>query len=89
MFCSLCDHEPCQAIAFREVLEGELLVLDDWLNASKKCNHLYRTYVRAKCGILGHGVQVAIPDCMVAFFRTLVPSPDNVYTGHRDIDKEE
>ena len=48
MFCSLCDHEPYKAITFREVLEGELLVLDDWLDTSKKRNHLYRTYVRAK-----------------------------------------
>ena len=64
-------------------------MLDDWLDASKNRNHLYRTYVRAKHGILGRGVRVAIPDCVVAFIRTLVPSPDNVYTGHRDIDKEE
>ncbi len=89
MFCSLYDHEPCQAIAFCKVLEGELFVLDVLLDASKKRNHLFRTYVRAEHGILGRGVCVAIPDCVVAFIRTLVPSPNNVYTGHTDIDTEE
>lgn len=88
MFCSLCHHEPCKAITFRDVLEGELLVLGDSLDESKKRNHLYRTFVRAEHGILGCGVRVAIPDCVVALIRTLVPSPDNIYTGHRDADEE-
>ena len=63
-------------------------MLGDLLDASKKRNHLYRTFVRAKHGIMGRGVQVAIPDCVVAFIRTLVPSTDNVYTGHREVDEE-
>jgi len=70
------------------MLERELLVLDDLLDASKKCNHLYCTYVRAEYGILGRHVQIAIPDCIIAFIWTIVPSPDNVYTGNRDIDEE-
>jgi hypothetical protein len=56
MFCSLCHHEPCKAITFRDVLEGELLVLGDSLDESKKRDHLYRTFVRAEHGILGRGV---------------------------------
>lgn len=63
-------------------------MLGDSLDESKKRNHLYRTFVRAEHGILGRGVRVAIPDCVVALIRTLVPSPDNIYTGHRDADEE-
>ena len=63
-------------------------MLGDLLDESKKRNHLYRTFVRAEHGILGRGVRVAIPDCVVALIRTLVPSPDNIYTGHRDADEE-
>ena len=63
-------------------------MLGNSLDASKKRNHLYCTFVRAEHGILGRGVRVAIPDCVVAFIRTLVPTPDNVYTGHREVDEE-
>ncbi len=44
MFCSLCDREPCKAITFCNVLEVEVLVPDDSLDASKNGNHLYHTY---------------------------------------------
>jgi hypothetical protein len=70
------------------MLEGELSTLNDSLDLSKTCNHLYRTYVAAEHGILGHRVRIRIPACVVAFIRAIVPSPNNVYTGHRDVDDE-
>ena len=70
------------------MLEGELSTLNDSLEPSKQRNHLYRTYVAAEHGTLGHRVRIRIPDCVVAFIRAIVPSPNNVYTGHRDVDDE-
>ena len=72
---------------FGQMLEGELSVINECLDASKKRNHLYRKFVAAEHGVLGHCVCIRIPECVVAFIRSLVPSPDNRYTGNRDVDE--
>jgi hypothetical protein len=70
------------------MLEGELSVVNESLDASKKRNHLYRKFVAAEHGVLGHCVCIRIPECVVAFIRSLVPSPDNRYTGNCDVDED-
>ena len=88
MLCSLCNHDPCKAIVFGQMLEGELSVINVSLDTSKKRNQLYRTFIAAEHGILGHRVHISIPKCEVAFICCLIPSPDNRYTCHHDIDEE-
>jgi hypothetical protein len=70
------------------MLRGELSVINDSLNPSKKRNHLYCTFVATEHGRLGHRIHICIPECVIAFIRHLVPSHDNRYTGHRDIGEE-
>jgi hypothetical protein len=70
------------------MLEGELYVVKESLDPSKKRNNLYQKFVAAEHGILGDRVRIRIPDCVIAFIRSLVPSPDNCYTGHRDVDED-
>ena len=88
MLCSLCNHDPCTAIVFGQILEGELSVINDSLDVSKKWNHLYHTFVAAEHRILRYRVCIHILKCVVAFICSLIPSPDNHYTGHHDIDVE-
>jgi len=70
------------------MLEAELSVINQSLDTSKKRNHLYHKFVAAEQGFLGHCVCIRIPDCIIAFIRSLIPSPDNCYTGHRGVDED-
>ncbi len=69
---SLCNHDPCKVIVFGQMLEGELSVINESLDASKKRNHLYRKFVAAEHGVLGHRVRIRIPECVIAFICGLV-----------------
>ena len=53
---------------------------------AKKRNHLYRCFVFGEYGMLGHHNRIRIPDCVVAFIRSICPDPQNNYTGHHDVD---
>ena len=88
MLCSICKHDPCKAILYRDFLTGELSVINDSLSNSKKRNHLYRCFVFGEHGTLGRCNRVRIPECVVAFIRSICPDPENSYTGHRDIDED-
>ena len=73
---------------FGQMIEGELSVVNESLNVSKKRNHLYRKFVAAEHGVLGHCVCIRIHECIIAFICSLVPSPDSRYTGHRDVNED-
>ena len=70
------------------MLEGELSVINESLDAPNKRNHLYRKFVAAEHGVLVHRVCICIPKCVIAFIWGLVPSPANCYTGHCDVDED-
>jgi hypothetical protein len=84
----MCKHDPCKVIQYKDAIEGELSTLSDSLDNSKKRNHLYRCFVFGEYGALGRHNWIRIPDCVVAFIRSVCPNPQNLYTGHRDVDEE-
>jgi hypothetical protein len=88
MYCPTCHHNPCKAVLYKDMLEGELSTLLDSLDNSKKRNHLYRCFVFGEHGTLGRRVRIRIPECVVEFIRSICPDPNNNYTGHRDIDED-
>ena len=67
MRCKGCGQLECVLEAHRDLLLGELLTLDSSLNESKRRNHLYRSFVSAEYGPLGHHNRVKIPDCVVDY----------------------
>ena len=71
MLCSLYNHNPCKAVVYKVILEGELTAINDSLNESKKRNHLYHCFVVAEHGSLGHHVHICIPKYNIAFIRNL------------------
>jgi hypothetical protein len=85
MRCKGCGQLECVLEAHRDLLSGELSTLDTSLNESKRRNHLYRSFVSAEYGPLGHHNRVKIPDCVVEYIRSICPSPDGSYTGFRDV----
>ena len=86
MFCPHCGHNPCKAVFYKDVLADELTALSSSLDNSKKRNHLYCCYVATEHGSLGCCICICIPECIIAFICNLVPSLDNKYTGHCDVD---
>ena len=85
MHCKGCGQLECVLEAHRDLLLGELSTLDSSLNESKRRNHLYRSFVSAEYGPLGHHNRVKIPDCIVDYIQSICPSPDGAYTGFRDV----
>jgi hypothetical protein len=67
MFSPLCNNDPCKALLYKDVLEGELSVLSKSLNNSKKRNHLYC------CFSVGEHEFSTIM-CMSSFLSILSPS---------------
>ena len=63
-------------------LEGKLSVLADSLESGKSRNYLYRCFVQAEYGILGSGIYIHIPVCVVDFIHTICTSTDGSYTGY-------
>ena len=45
---------------------------------------LYRTYIRAVYGVLGHRQRMVTPVCVRDFIRALFPDPAGNYMGHKD-----
>jgi hypothetical protein len=75
-----CLCETCLVEDHKESLLRELGAIDDTLDASKKQNHLYRSFVRSEYGQLGARTHLKIPDCDVSFIRSICPSADGNYS---------
>ena len=82
MVCPHCNHDPCTVELYKVTLKGEISVLVDSLDRSKKWNHLYRCFVQAEYGMLSHCIHLHISVCIVYFICTICPSTDGSYTGH-------
>ena len=83
MPCPSCGRVICLVFGHKERLLGELDSIDVTLNASKKRNHLYPSFVMSEYGKLGACNRVQIPDCIVSYIRSICPSSDGQYTGYR------
>ena len=84
MYCNHCDNDPCHREVYEQMLRSEGDVLDANVPPNTARRMLYRSYVRAIHGILGHGNRVRVPPCVRGLVRDLFPDPDGAYMGHKD-----
>ena len=84
MHCNHCDSDPCHREAYEQMLRGEGDILDANLPPNTARRMLYRSYVRAVHGLLGHGNRVRVPPCVRVLIRDIFPDPNGAYMGHKD-----
>jgi hypothetical protein len=84
MYCNHCDNDPCHREVYEQMLRSEGDVLDANFPPNTARRMLYRSYVRAIHGILGHGNRVRVPPCVRGLIRDIFPDPDGAYMGHKD-----
>lgn len=84
MSCKHCNHNPCHAIEFDEMLRSAFGAFPEDTPANVARRLLYSTYVRAVHGFLGRNVRVEVPSCVLGLVREISPDLAGEYMGHKN-----
>ena len=95
-FCVLCGRDPCvwdidkstvtelfNARYLGVKVEGSLLERKQ--AQAQRRYYLYRAYTMSIYGVLGRGVRIRHPQCLVDGINNLAPDPGDNYIGHVDV----
>ena len=93
-FCVLCGRDPC-------VWDSDKSTVTDLSNArylgvkvalverkqaqAARRFYLYQAYTMTIYGVLGKGVRIRHPQCLVDGINNLAPNPGDNYIGHVDV----
>ena len=86
-FCEYCRERHCDRMNFWGELasEYEKMYRDNRRSNNRKRKYIYCAFVMHKHGILGYGMRVRIPTCILKYCRDMFPPPAGQGTmGHRD-----
>ena len=95
-FCVMCGRDPCVWDIDKSTVtdlfntrylgvkvEGSLVERKQ-AQAARRF-YLYRAYTMTIYGVLGKGVRICHPQCLVEGIQNLAPDPADDYTGHVDV----
>ena len=95
-FCDKCGRDPCVweldkstivdlfNARYKDVkVEGSIAKCKQ--EEGSRCFYLYQQYTRKLYGVLGRGVRIRHPPCIVEGIHSLAPDPMNEYKGHVDV----
>jgi hypothetical protein len=84
--CDDCGREACLWLASKEemILYNESLPEDTESNGRRRMIYHQMAFKMSSNAPLGRGSRVQLPKCVLAGVRSLFPSADGKYMGHRD-----
>ena len=99
-FCDICGREPCVWVSDQETIINLFntryanIPVEGSRDERKKQQasrrfYLYKEYTSHIYGVLGKGVRIRHPTCIIQGIQDLAPDPDGTYTGHIHVDNNQ
>ena len=98
-FCDICGRDPCVWVRDEEMIINlfntcSRNIRGGYRDERKKQQasrrfYLYKEYTSHIYGVLGKGIRIRHPTCIIQGIQDLAPDPDGTYTGHIHVDNNQ
>ena len=98
-FCDICGRDPCvwesdQGL-IRDLFESRFATIPVEVSLEERRKQqasrrffLYKEYTNRIYGVLGKGVRIRHPTCIIEGIHDLAPDPEGQYIGHVDVTQD-